>query len=307
MRGALKASVKRRAADLAALLEARIRSASPSLADLLELAFGTIESEPARIRHAGFIPCWIRERIGAAAARHPESGNLYARWLLAILIERAEPSSWPIALPNSVASLLDSQFDRILADIEPDNARVSQLDDAWLKNFAIASGCLLPVGAEFAAIDSGIPRSTLFRGSIAQRISLLRTVIFGTHGFYPLLDLHAHPHYLENFNPDGWIQTYHRLAELLAINPCFKGVMASSWFRDPVLATISPRLSYLREFPLKQGAAMFAIAHDHLGESGALARSATRRHLFNQGLYIPTIWMMVWPRRNLLAWHVTSR
>jgi hypothetical protein len=159
------------------------------------------------------------------------------------------------------------------------------------------------VGAEFADPSSGIPRSTLLRGGIGQSRRLAATIAFETHGLRPCLELHTHPDSLEDFNVEGWERTYHRLAELMVENPQFKAVIASSWFRDPALAAISPRLGYLREVPCGRGAKLFVTGRDDRGTSGALARSPTRRRLFECGQYVPTIHLLVWPRSALLGWH----
>jgi hypothetical protein len=208
-----------------------------------------------------------------------------------------------LRIPPSIEALYPTQLERILAAVEDHDAVVDLGTDPWRKNLRILSGDLLPMGAEFADPLSGIPRSTLLRGGVGQSLRLAATIAFETRGFRPCLELHAHPDYLEEFNVQGWEQTYHRLAELLEANPQFKAVIASSWFRDPALAAISPRLGYLRDFPCRRGARLFVTGRDERGTSGALARSPTRRRLFENGQYVPTIHLLVWPRSALLAWH----
>ncbi len=215
----------------------------------------------------------------------------------------ADPRSMrSVELPRSVLPLYAREFRRILKAIHHDTKDIDLSDDRWRKNLAILQGRLIPVGAEFADIGSGLPRSTLLRDSFVQRLRVLRCVMTQTHGFKPMLELHAHPDSLDDFNPDGWLASYRRLAEILALNSTYKGVIASSWFRDPVLSRISPRLSYLRDYPQAHGALMVKIGMDEDGRSGALARSPTRRALFEQGRYVPTIYLMIWPRETMLAW-----
>lgn len=208
-----------------------------------------------------------------------------------------------LRLPPSIAELYPVQLERILAAVADRKSVIDLGTDPWRKNLLILSGGLVPVGAEFANPSSGIPRRTLLRGGIGQSFGLAATIAFQTHGFRPCLELHTHPDSLEDFNVAGWEGTYHRLAELMAENPQFKAVIASSWFRDPALATISPRLGYLREVPCGRGAKLFVTGRDEGGTSGALARSPTRRRLFECGQYVPTIHLLVWPRSALLGWH----
>lgn len=232
----------------------------------------------------------------------PECRAPFARYWLASLIA-TPPENISIALPAIVETLQKAEFQRILTELEDEYAQVDIETDRWKKNLAILLHQLIPVGAEFAALGSGIPRRMLLRGSIQQRLRFLRTVASETYGFRPFFELHAHPDSLEAFHPDGWVDTYHCLAEALLLNPKYKGVMASSWFRDPALRIISPRLAYLREYPEQHGAHMFLIGDDTDGTSGALARSPTRQRLYKEGRYVPRIYMMVWPRSALLNWH----
>lgn len=215
----------------------------------------------------------------------------------------ASPAPAPgIHLPESVAALYPRELSRILEALRAEGSRVDLGQDRWRKNLAILEGRLIPVGAEFADVGAGLPRSLLLKGNWRQRLKTLACVLSGTRGFRPMFELHAHPDSLADFHPDGWLATYRRLAELLACNPHYKGVMAASWFRDPALVQISPRLRYLREYPERHGALMLDVGRDMAGTSGALARSPTRRQLFAEGRYVPTIYLMIWPRPALLAW-----
>jgi len=63
---------------------------------------------------------------------------------------------------------------------------------------------------------------------------------------------------------------------------------------------VSPRLAYIREQPEQNGASFFRIAPNP--DSGALAKSATRRRLYEEGKYVPTEYCMVWPRKAMIRW-----
>jgi hypothetical protein len=219
-----------------------------------------------------------------------------ARFLVLELMAECPFRHSPLRLPSSVRALYPPQLERILQAVEADDAELDLFTDPWRKNLRILTGSLVPVGAELADPFAGIPRSTLLRGGARQSVNFAATIAFRTRGFRPCLELHTHPDSLEEFNIDGWVATYHRLAELLEANPQYRAVIASSWFRDPALATISPRLNYLREYPCEHGARLFMTERDRLGTSGALTRSPTRRRMFKEGTYIPTIHLMVWSR-----------
>lgn len=236
--------------------------------------------------------------IAAQPLSEAENSAL-AAWTVLDRIAQFDAAAWEVRVPDVVLALYPAELTRIMLSIQSDTVDFSC--DRWRKNLAIAAGRLLPVGAEFADVHSGIPRSMPLRLGANSAVRALRCILLECGGFTPFFELHAHPDRLDDFTPQGWDASYRRLAALLEHNPTYKGVMAASWFRDPALATISPRLTYLRTVPEQHGAAMFHVASDLEGRSGALARSATRRRLFNESRYVPQIYMMIWPRKALLT------
>ena len=79
-----------------------------------------------------------------------------------------------------------------------------------------------------------------------------------------------------------------------------KGVFRASWFCDPELENISPRLMYLQKTPVENGANFFYIGEDRTGN--AFAKSKTRLKLYNEGKYKPKAYLLVWPRKELIKW-----
>ena len=119
-------------------------------------------------------------------------------------------------------------------------------------------------------------------------------------GIRPLVEIHTHTAALTEFSKEGWDASYRRLALLLADHANLLGVMRASWFMDPRISDISPRLAYLRGVPEAGGAHFLYVAEDHRGTSGALATSEHRRRLFDTGHYRPQVHIMIWPRQALL-------
>jgi nifR3 family TIM-barrel protein len=80
-----------------------------------------------------------------------------------------------------------------------------------------------------------------------------------------------------------------------------RGVVGTSWFFDPQLDAISPRLSYLRK-PLERGAFLVPGRSGAFDIASATVNSDARRQLFEQGHYMPVPQTLVWPRKELLLW-----
>ncbi len=199
---------------------------------------------------------------------------------------------------NDVSRIRDDTF-RLPDDFyQPEN-------DVFIKDFCIASQRMIPVGAQIMH-ETGVSRrsvlSTRGRNAIIAARFFLRTV-----GFAPFYEIHTHAPALDEFNEDGWRRCYLRIAEVLTVNPAVKGVFGSSWFFDPVIERVSPRLAYLRNIPVQNGALSICHGSDQGSISLATQTSETRRKLFANGQYLPTSYLLVWDRRHLLRWAATQR
>ena len=284
------------AARLRRLVE-RLRQVGPGVS--LELA------PPARAWPETYI--WIPEDVARAneSLRRDAPGALpdYNRYVLLKLIERFSPRENRYRLPDSIAALYPAELARIRRQVETfEDKYFDTANDAFRKDLAILTHRLIPVGAEYAEGGAGIPRRLFFCGGIGQALRLLWLVLGRCRGRRPFFALHAHTLALADFNPRGWRATYHRLAELLELNPRMKGWVSASWFLDPALEDVSPHLGYLRKVPLEGGAALLFVCRHPDGSSGALSKSETRRRLFAEGKYVPATYMRIWPRAAVLAW-----
>lgn len=252
--------------------------------------------------YKGVAPALLSAYAGLGA-RSTLAAAQYLRYLTAILLDRFSFDESRVTLPDSVKGLYPRELVRIRAQLGCCDASFYDFDvDPFAKDFALLTHRFIPVGAEFVEPDSVVPRRPLFTTGMRSAVSAVWLMLVRAGGFRPFFCLHAHPLALHDFNPDGWRDTYHRLADLLAANPHVRGVTSASWFLDPNLRAISPHLAYLREVPEQAGAKFFFSAFDSYGESGALAKSATRRVLFEQARYLPTVYLRVWLRGDVLAW-----
>src|SRR5215207_234943 len=111
---------------------------------------------------------------------------------------------------------------------------------------------MIPAGAQVLH-EHGISRRNVLRGRGRETINAA-LFFLGTKGFAPFYEIHTHYPALNEFNEEGWKRCYRRIADLLRVNPHVKGMAGSSWFFDPVVAQVSPRLAYLRDIPVENGA-----------------------------------------------------
>lgn len=118
----------------------------------------------------------------------------------------------------------------------------------------------------------------------------------------PWLEVHTESRELSDFNEAGWDRAWATAAEILKTRPDMAGMLGSSWFYDPPLETISPRLAYLRLNPLKHGAFMVHQGPGEIHTERAATSSPTRKALIEEGKYTARSWIMAWPRAALIRW-----
>lgn len=238
-----------------------------------------------------------------------ESGESGQRVFLraAILhgVARTSTSNFFLSLPDRVISQQISQFKRIVTDVNVDADWLSIDKDLFHKEFGIATLRLYVAGAQLVDPRCGLPRSLLFRGPVTGWLrNIVNIVKLG--GFNPYFQIHTHQFMLDTFNPDGWNECYRCCAELYKVHPDVLGMYGGSWFYDPALDAISPRLSYLRDIPQQGGAHLFFVERGGSALGNALSTSSSRRALYETGKYMPTNYMLVWGKDEQYAWAKSS-
>jgi hypothetical protein len=199
-------------------------------------------------------------------------------------------------VPDAILPQLARQAERILRMDTP-----SLDDDAFRKDLSICLLLSFPCVAQVVEETGGIPRRALTTGGPGQALKLGEYLLSTGLRTGPYLEIHTHTPMLGDFNPAGWDRCYELTAALLAARPRCLGMVGGSWFYDPALASVSPRLSYLADVPIAGGAFRVRLGQSQEDIDLATATSATRRALVESGKYTPTRWLLIWPRKALLA------
>jgi len=217
--------------------------------------------------------------------------------LFAVLIAGLPARAAALGVPAAFLPELAHEAERILAH-PPDGIA----DDEARKDLAICLCVALPCVAQIVETCGAVSRRPLLTGAPGS-LALLRHLL-GTRGATsPYLEIHTHTPLLGGFiRPQGWERCYRLLAELLRRDPNCLGMISGSWFYDPAVAAISPRLAFLSETPLAGGAFRVRVGASAEDYALATAKSDLRRTLAQKGKYVPTKWQLIWPRKALLAW-----
>jgi hypothetical protein len=205
------------------------------------------------------------------------------------------------ALPPRTAANQRKHLLRIAKDSADGDEWLDLGNDLFQKEFGLATLRLYAAGAQLIDFRCGVPRSNVLKGGLRKALTqLLRMTRFG--GFRPYFQIHTHTFNLDAFNEAGWEECYLCCAELYNIHPNVLGMFGSSWFYDPALATISPRLAYLRDTPCNNGAILMLVVKGGDAINLSISTSPSRRKLYEDGKYVPTSFMLVWSRKAQIEW-----
>jgi hypothetical protein len=232
-----------------------------------------------------------------------QASTLYHKLGLVTFIDKFVKDKNKLNLPYNVINLYERWFKRTLEDFSQQaNSFYNHNNDLFLKDLGVCSQRLIPVGGSWVVEISGIGRRFLFTGGLRQFIDGTNFALLKMRGFKPFYQIHTDIRYTKYFNEENRRNCYLTIAELLKLNRKIKGMFAGSWLYDPQLEEVSPRLAYLRRKPLQNGAKTYRLGTNEADITLATAKSPTRRRLFREGKYIPTAYLIIWPRRELLQW-----
>ncbi|WP_313702879.1 hypothetical protein [Massilia sp.] len=173
--------------------------------------------------------------------------------------------------------------------------------DVFLKEFGLATLRLYAGASSVIDPRAGMGRSILWQGGLLQLPG--RALLFArAGGFKPYFAIHVNRLYQDEFNEEGRNECYRCCVDLYDLHPDALGMIAGSWFYDPVVEIISPHLAYLRTVPEEGGARALFVAHDEQAVRNATATSEKRRALHAAGQYRPASWALVWPKRAQIDW-----
>jgi hypothetical protein len=174
--------------------------------------------------------------------------------------------------------------------------------DSFVKDLRFASGLSVPGGAQDVDLRSTIGYRASARLLIRNPSGRNIRRLFKYRQLAPWFRIHTDSRYLHDFNEPGWDACYLRIAALLKTHPEVLGMAGTSWFYDPQLESVSPRLGYLRLRPVERGAIVVRNRTSSFDIQSATATSESRRRLYEAGKFIPVSHTILWPREELLAW-----
>lgn len=234
--------------------------------------------------------------------------ELYNKWLLVRLVEKALSDGMSgLAVPEEVKSFYRMNFQRVMREIEfseNEPGFYMHYEDKFLKELGVCSLRVIPAGAQKISL-SPLPVNFIFKEGVPQFLDALSFLLFDLRGFKKFYTMHTDshdPYLMSEFNAQGWRRYLLRAADILMLNPTVSGIYGRSWFIDPQLEEISPRVCYVRKLVFESGGRIFSVGAAANDIQDAVYRSPTRKRLFDDGKYIPRDYIGIWPRKSLINW-----
>lgn len=202
-------------------------------------------------------------------------------------------------LPEPVLSLYPRAFDMLLRSLQDEAEHYTF--DFYGKDVRLVLGLSVPAGAQFVDLYARLGPKVILR-QLTRPGGLRAGLSYSLAGGYrPWLQIHTDTRDVSDFNEEGWNACYLKVAALLKRDPSLVGLIGNSWFYDPALLQISPRLGYLQK-PFDHGAFRIWTGATELDKKRAGSKSSTRKAMIEAGTYVPTSYILAWPRHALLKW-----
>ena len=200
-------------------------------------------------------------------------------------------------LPQEFALHYADCFHRVMDGIEDRSFPYDLRLDLVHKDLALTRLALIPAVAQLLYPHAGVPMKPL----LTWGPGAWRYVWGRCGGRSPMVEIHTHdPMAGAYFNAAGWEETYRLTALLMRGSGELRGLIGFSWFYDPQLEELSPRLGYLRHSPVSQGARLVPMDADGDSARLATATSPSRRAAYEAGAYRPRRHGLIWSRADML-------
>lgn len=207
-------------------------------------------------------------------------------------------------LTEGIFSYYPSEFERLATCLETAQEHEKLTPLSQFTRFL--TGLTVPCGAQNLDLRSAIPLPSAIMAVCRMRSISPLLKYFNAGGLGLWYRPHTDINCLGEYDADGFNRYYRRVAELLRLHPNVKGLVGTSWFYDPVVPKISPRLAFLPQQQIEMGAFCFKHGSGTFEIENATKTSPTRRKLYEEGRYLPTSYSWILPRDRLIKWSEVS-
>lgn len=246
------------------------------------------------------VPRLVQLKQSLAQSGWPVGDGAFERFLIVSAAAEATGSVDGLPVDRCVKDLLLRNFEMYAAGTVPEPFDLSVASFVTMGRIATLSR--FPAG-QLDWVVSGIPRSWVFRARWDKMPRFVRSLLADLRGFGPAFFSHLNPNrrnqtvLLERES----LRSYHRMARSMELQPDIRGFVTASWLHSPDTARVSPHLAWLNDVFLRNGGIVVPLGKVDV-DCGVLHRSPERQRAYDEGRFTPTEALVIWPRRDMLAW-----
>ena len=263
--------------------------------DVLRAQLCTVTEDPGSAAHV--VPIVTGARIQASL---PDDSVVIERWLLVrqgldalscAAIERLGDAAQRLTCEEIASFVKDDQ----------DALGMLRVSGIRFREFAkLVTGRRFCAGL-FCWDECGLRRSWLAKAPVRAWAGFGRALI-EMGGLQPIIYPHVNPRRSSQRLEEPAISlSYAAMAESLERRPDLRGFAAASWLWSPDTHRVSPHLAALSA-PIVAHGGFVTTLGPASPDCGVFARSGTRRRLYEEGTFTPTVGLVLWPRGAMLDW-----
>ncbi len=205
-------------------------------------------------------------------------------------------------LPPNVIDSVTQWFEYLVDSMVSGDYKPDMESDLFKKDLAISALNMWPSSSICHYEMRVLPRHFLISNGIEQFFSASSMLLRHIKNRQFMYEFHMEdrrkiPHFLEA----GWQKFYLEIAQRLMSETHVSGIFAQSWFWDPDVIKAFPKMTYLRKLP-ESGGAVFYLLDKCDDPKHVALQNKKRQRLYEQKLYMPKSYLMVWPRESMLRW-----
>jgi hypothetical protein len=225
----------------------------------------------------------------------------FERWLILAAALQALPALEEAPVTGEVKDLWLEEIRRV-AEPPANWSQFLKLEHSRFREMArLVTLRRWPAG-QFHWEAGGLPGTAAMR-TPARQLPALAKVLLETGGRDCFAEIHTNENRKNRFTltaAEG-LKSFRHIALSLELQPKTRGIFSYGWLTCESTAEVVPRLAWMREFFLAQGA-FLASTEEAPADAGFLTGSEERRKLYEEGKFRPRMTYVIWPRKRAIEW-----
>ncbi|MEM7101234.1 MAG: hypothetical protein AAF541_23430 [Pseudomonadota bacterium] len=233
--------------------------------------------------------------------------DVVATFVRRLVLDLCEHQLLHVQVPQALVDLqlhsLSSCMESVQA-MQDSKLRFDHFRKPLEKELSLAAGRTIFVGGAWM-VERRCLAPTPLSGGVLRMLDRrpLRPLLSAVGVYRDCLVIHTLERNLRLFKPEHHETALRNIAIVLDADTSLAGIYRQSWFLDPRVVELSPKLAFLTTIPLQNGAQLNRIGPATPSMiKDATTRAPARQKAFEAGTYVPANFAYFWAREDVLAW-----